>query len=191
MLIYSKQSVFLWQYARQTAVFIYNAKTGSHPEVQNLSPDERFYSRKTSVTHLQIFGSACFVTITNKLKDHQSNSIEGIFIGYPSQQPSCYKVFISGPPLYKIISTHVRFINILSHVQDELQAGVSLVSKLAPPKHLTDTQASGSELVGVPSVANMPSIRFTLSSVEAESCMLSYCSATNSQRWGSYKHTHF
>ena len=169
MLIYSKLSEFFWQYARQTAVFIYNAIPGSHPEVQNLSPDERFYGRKTSVTHLQIFGSVCFVTIMNKTKDHQPKSIKGIFVGYPSQQPLCYKVFISGPPSYIIISTHVRFINILSHVHDDLQASVSPFLILAPPKHLTDTQASRNERVGVPGISGIP---VTISSGEADSCML-------------------
>ena len=110
MLFHAKLSEFYWQFARQTAVYIYNAIPGAHPEKQPLSPDERFYGRKTNIKHLQIFGTRCYVNIMNKKKDHQQKSIQGIFVGYSLDQPLCYKVFISDPPQRVIVSTHVTFV---------------------------------------------------------------------------------
>ena len=60
----------------------------------------------------------------------------------------------------------------LIHVYDDLQASVSPFSILAPPKHLSDTQASRSERVGVLLQINMSSIPVTISSAEADSSML-------------------
>ena len=110
MLIHAKLSEFYWQFARQTAVYIYNAIPGSHPEKQPLSPDERFYGRRTNIQHLKIFGTTCYVNIMNKKKDHYQRSIRGIFVGYSLDQPLCYKVFISGPPSRVVVSTHVTFV---------------------------------------------------------------------------------
>ena len=111
MLIHAKLSEFYWQFARQTAVYIYNAIPGAHPEDQAMSPDERFYSRKTNVQHLQVFGTVCYVNIMNKQKNHQAKSQKGIFVGYPLDQPFCYKVLLTGPPPRVIVSTHVNFVN--------------------------------------------------------------------------------
>ena len=46
MLLFANLSELFWQFARQTAVYIYNAIPGAHPEVQALSPDKRFYGRR-------------------------------------------------------------------------------------------------------------------------------------------------
>ena len=109
MLIHAKLSEIYWQFARQTAVYIYNAIPGSHPEKQPLSPDEIFYGRRTNIQHSKIFGTTCYVNIMNKKKDHHQRSIRSLFIGYSLDQPLCYKVFISGPPP-TVVSTHVTFI---------------------------------------------------------------------------------
>jgi len=109
MLIFSKLPEVFWQFARQTAVYIYNAIPGAHPEIQPLSPDERFYGCKTNINHLQIFGSVCYIKIMVQKKDHSAKSEKGIFVGYPLDQPLCYKVFISGPPQMVKVSTHVIF----------------------------------------------------------------------------------
>jgi len=113
MLIYSKLSEVFWQFARQTAVFIYNAIPGAHPETQSLSPDERFYGRKTNINHLQVFGCQCYIKIMLKKKDHSAKSEQGLFVGYPLDQPLCYKVLLSGPPPVVKVSTHVTFVPII------------------------------------------------------------------------------
>ena len=60
---------------------IYDAIPGSHPQKHQLSPDERFCGRKTSIQHLQIFATKCYVNVMNKKKGHQLRSRRGILVG--------------------------------------------------------------------------------------------------------------
>ena len=168
MLIHAKLSEFYWQFARQTAVYIYNAIPGSHPERDPLSPDEKFYGRRTSIKHLKIFGSTCYVNIMNKKKDHQQRSIQGIFVGYSFDQPLCYKVFISGPPARVVVSTHVTFVcnpltdisSVQEDINDDIAVTSSNTSSLSSDGLQSETETS----------SRSPMVRLTTSKVnESES----------------------
>jgi len=138
------------------AEYIYNAIPGSHHEIQPLSPDERFYGKKTNINHLQIFGSICFIKIMVKAKDHTPKAEEGIFVGYSAEQPLCYKVFLSGPPPRVKLSTHVTFLKECLLTDDVLQIQ-SCVGDSNTPSPLVTVQASAEETASpsgiIPSVS--------------------------------------
>ena len=150
MLLHARLSESYWQFARQTAVYIYNAIPGAHPETQPLSPDERFYGVPTSINHLQIFGSTCYVKIMKKFKDHQPKAERGIFVGYPIDQPACYKVFMSGPPHKVVVSTHVQFVDILPTTTIQNTTNNNFPSSDEEPPDLSDIP----ELVDVQDVTS-------------------------------------
>ena len=52
-----------------------------------------------------------------KKKNHEAKSLKGIFVGYALNQPLCYNVLLSGPPIHIEVSTHVTFITDLNKQQ--------------------------------------------------------------------------
>ena len=122
-----------WSYAVQTACFLINRMPSA---VLNFkSPFEVIFQTIPSVTHLRIFGCACFPLlkpyIQNKL---QPKSSMCVFLGYASKYKGylCYDV--SNKRLY--ISRHVVFIEHVFPYKDLIPSPVLSSLSPTPPPHL-------------------------------------------------------
>ena len=78
MLREKELDVDLWEYAHETAVYIYNRLPRRNIKQEGTkSPEEMFYGIKPSLKHVRIFGSKAFVHISEqtRLKNHLPKAV--------------------------------------------------------------------------------------------------------------------
>ena len=111
MLREKELDVDLWEYAHETAVYLYNRLPRRNTKLEGYkSPEELFYGIKPSLKHVRIFGSKAFVHIPEqtRLKDHLPKAVQGILIWYSEDQILCYKI-LDKKNNEILISSHVTF----------------------------------------------------------------------------------
>lgn len=84
---------YLWAEAVHTAVYIFNRS--STKAFGNLTSFKAYSGRKSSIAHLRIFGSLCYVHVPVELRQKlDAKSIKEVFVGYEKREKG-YKVFDS------------------------------------------------------------------------------------------------
>ena len=109
MLLTAELSESYWEEARKTACYVYNRSPGAHEDVSPISPYQQYYGIVPHVSHLQIFGTKCYVK--NPVKDkgnHEQKAWPGIFVGYQDQQPIGWRVYLPESDDF-LITAHATF----------------------------------------------------------------------------------
>ncbi|KAL6278174.1 hypothetical protein ACE6H2_021775 [Prunus campanulata] len=106
LLQHAKLPSSFWTYAVQTASYLINRMPT--PILHDKSPFEVLFGDIPAISHLRIFGCACYPLLkpylTNKL---QPKTIKCVFLGYASQYKGYICYAVSGKRIY--ISRHVVF----------------------------------------------------------------------------------
>jgi hypothetical protein len=76
-----------------TTIYVHNT---SHRHIlKNMTPEEAFSGKKTSVEHLRIFGFHVYIHVPNdKRKNLKPSEKKGIFVEY-SDSSKDYKIYVS------------------------------------------------------------------------------------------------
>lgn len=84
---------YLWAEVVHTVVYILNRSPTE--AVGNLTPFKAYSGRKSSIAHLRIFGSLCYVHVPVELRHKlDAKSTKRVFVGYAKCEKG-YKVFDS------------------------------------------------------------------------------------------------
>ena len=107
----------LWADAIKTAVYIKDRVTSRAPPVGK-TPHELWTGNKPDVSHMQVFGSTCWVVLHECHVDGNfgDKAAKGIFVGYPDGSKA-YKVILNDGKVVKARSV-VFFENNSSKVAD-------------------------------------------------------------------------
>jgi len=114
----------LWAEARSAAVYIRNrlrhsqlkqrASLGEYTPAQEKSPFEMLHNKQPSISHLQPFGSLCYIHIPEEKRSAgsklQSRAGRSTFVGY-TQSPNIYKVQPANKQIFTVHSKNCTFVN--------------------------------------------------------------------------------
>ncbi|MCO5587362.1 hypothetical protein L7F22_041311 [Adiantum nelumboides] len=106
MMIEMNMPLTYWAEAVHTAVHIMNRTPTT--AIHEISPYERLYGIKPTVSYMKIFGSVCYVHVPNEArKKMEPKAVKCIFLGYPVEKKS-YKCY--DPTTRQVyVSRDVRF----------------------------------------------------------------------------------
>jgi hypothetical protein len=85
--------LFLWAKASNDAIYLQNRS--SHTILGKQTPEETFLGTRPDVSHIRIWGSACYCHVPSKKRTKMDPTmVKGLLVGY-SEASKAYMIYVS------------------------------------------------------------------------------------------------